>query len=609
MRAALTLGIVALSLALAGCPAGRKTTGTVTVTGTVFELGSGAADPLSGATVRVGCDLDGDGTLQPEEYKDGSTGSDGTFSVSAGTLEGKEISVRFSDSSTNSTVRVLTATKGDQAAYFQVTLVRVERLDCEAGKCVSPDRGLKVDGLDESFRVRGKTFNPVESPEAMPGGFVDSTGALLTSGVFATVEVEDGDGQPVSKLSKAATLRMRVPPETWAETVDIQPGNDRIDVPMYAFDEAVGSFVRDGTGVYEDAAGAPIPESQLPQLIAGTFAGVVFARAEVTHFSTWNVDWPATTQGCISGILLKQDGTPAANAQVEVQGLTYTGRSPDKVAGADGRYCVPVMRSEAPGEDFGKSGPGNGVPGEKQRVATIVRLGADAWDLGEEDTPTAAGCDCTNPRSTTLTDALRLVPKACTITGSVRAVDGSVAPTGTYVSVTSVFDVPPGTPACTDCTGAGMVDASGNFSLKQQVFASARVTAMYSKQVGGQTQMEQAEAVRRACPSQPVALRLKVTRRVAIATVTVTGNSISWTPAEPMQSVTIVRGSTPVWMVSASGATMLPPLTIGTAPAGAFVVTPWPGGSLQSGDVVALSGIRMGEDGVDQMTIGNYQAP
>jgi hypothetical protein len=610
MRASLVIvAFAASSLGVTGCSA-RKTTGTVTVTGKVLKLDSdGTTDPLSGGTVRVGCDLDGDGTLQPEEYKEGLTASDGTFSVSAGTLDGKTISVRFSDSSTNSTVRTLTAKPGDQAAYFQVTLVRVERLDCEAGRCVSPDRSLKIDGLDDGFKVRGKTFNPVEFPAAMPGGFVDSTGTLLVSGVFATVDLEDDDGNPVSKLSKAATLRMRVPPETWAETVDIQPGDDRIQVPMYFFDEAVGSFVRDGTGHYEDVNGAPIPESQLPQLKAGTYAGVVFARADVTHFSTWNVDWPVTTQTCMSGILLKKDGSPAAGAQLEVEGLTYTGRSPDHIAGSDGRYCVPVMRSEGPGEDFGKVGPGNGVPGEKQRVATIVRIGDQAWDLGEEDTPTTAGCDCTNPRQITLDDARLLQAKACTLSGTVRGVDGNVAPQNTVVSARSVFEVPTNAPQCTDCTGGTPVDASGNYSFKAQGYGQLRVEAVYYRQVNGQSQMEQAAVTRRVCPSQPVDLRLKVTRRVSVATLTVTGNVLSWTPAEPMQNITIMRGSTALWMVAAASASITPPISIGATPAGAFVVTPWTAGSLQSGDTISISGSRMGEDGVDQMTLGTYEVP
>ncbi|MEW5738995.1 MAG: hypothetical protein AB1938_08705 [Myxococcota bacterium] len=608
MRASRVLFVAVLFLSLAGCSS-RKTTGTVTVTGKVLELGSGTSDPLSGATVRVGCDLDGDGTLQAEEYKEGSTGSDGTFSVSAGTLDGKEISVRFSDASTNSTVRTLTAKAGDQSAYFLITLVKVDRLDCEAGSCVSPDRGLKVNGLDADFKVRGKTFNPVETPGAMPGGFIDSTGALLTSGVFATVDVEDGDGNPVTKLSKSATLRMRVPQDTWGETVDIQPGNSRIDVPMYAFDEAVGSFVRDGTGFYEDATGAEIPESQLPRLLDGTYTGVVFARAEVTHFSTWNVDWPATTQTCISGILLKADGQPAVGAQLEVEGLTYTGRSPDKATDNTGRYCVPVMRSEGAGEDFGKSGPGNGTPGEKQRVATIVRIGAEAWDLGEEDTPAVPGCDCTTNRTTTLSDANKLQAKDCTISGTVLGVDGNAAPMGTYVTATSVFDVPENAPQCPDCTGGGLADMAGGYTFKHQSYGQVRIEALYSRQVGDQTQMEQAEVYRRSCPSSPVDLRLRVKRRVVMTAVTVSGTTINWTPPEPVQAITILRGSAPLWLVTGTDANITPPVTIGQAPAGAFTVNPWPGGALQTDDQISITGNRTGEDGVDVMAIGTYTVP
>lgn len=605
MRSSPLLAFCLLSLAF-GCA--RKTTGTVTVKGVVSELGSSDASPLDGATVRVSCDLDGDGIIQPEEFKEGTTADDGSFTVSAGTLDGKEISVRFSSSSTNSTVRVLSAKTGDQSAWFDVSLVRIEKLACAAGKCVSPDRGLKVDGLDEGFEVRGTTFNPVDSAGAMPGGFIDSEGKLLTSGVFATVEVEDADGNPVSKLSKAATLRMRVPRETWAETVDIQPGNDRIDVPMYAFDEAKGSFVREGTGFYEDGTGALLAEAKLPELIAGTLPGVVFARAEVTHFSTWNVDWPATSQTCISGLLLKEDGSPAANAQLEVQGISYTGRSPDKVTDAAGRYCVPVMRSEAAGEDFGKSGPGNGRPGEKQRVVTIVRVGPDAWDLGEIDTPEVAGCACDSNKSDTLTAANRLLPRSCTITGTVYGIDGMLAAQGTAVSASSVFAVPEGTPACTDCTGSAAVDAQGAFTLKKQAFHSVRLNGIFARDVNGQQQIEEDAEVRRVCPSTPVTLRLRVSRKISVATVTLTGNTLSWTPPEPALAITVVRNGNPAWMVSSSTG-LAPPITIGQVPAGAFSVVAWPGGPPQPGDDIAITGNHVDEAGVDISTFGSFTVP
>lgn len=603
------LHLIAVALAaLAGTACTKKTTGNITLTGKVSQLSStGDASALEGATVRGGCDLDGDGVLQGDEEKSVTTGEGGTYSLTLGTLAGKSVSVRFSDSGTNTVVRSVAAVDGDQAAAFDVTLVQIEELKCSAGRCVSPDRALKIDGLAAGLEVRGRTFNPVTEAFAMPGGFVDADGKLLVSGVFATIEVEDENGERVEKLGAPATLRMRLPRETWGEVVDIAPGDDRIQVPMYAFDEAKGAFVREGEGYLEDSAGSPIPEARLPAIRSGSFSGAVFSRSQASHFSTWNVDWPVNTQTCIGGLLLKEDGSPAVGFTVEVEGLTYNGASPAKQSDANGRYCVPVMRSEKPGEDVGRVGPGNNVPGEVQRVAVLVRSATDAWDLGERVTPNVDGCACDESRSDTLSPANRLVPRTATVTGTVSASDGGIPAPGVGVSVSSVFALPPNPPACSDCTDFAQVQPDGTFSLKAQALSTIRVRALAARNTDAGTELEEAVATVRMPPIAPLSLRLRPTTRFQQLAMTVSGAGvIDWSPSAPVTTVMVLRGGALLWTVT--GTEIFPPVTVGQVPPGASQLAPFTG-TLASGDMVTVVGNFVDDEGVTNQLSATFPVP
>jgi len=148
-----------------------------------------------------------------------------------------------------------------------------------------------------------------------------------------------------------------------------------LDVPLYWFDEVKGTWVRDDNpGHLEDAQGKVIAPSSLPAIHDGSFAGAIYAVGNVTHFSTWNIDWPISTFGCVSGRVLDENGKPAEGATVTVRGVSYTGTSTPMVLGADGHFCLEAMRSEAPGEDL----DGNGKAGEKTTVSIRVVAGLNA---------------------------------------------------------------------------------------------------------------------------------------------------------------------------------------------------------------------------------------
>ena len=168
-------------------------------------------------------------------------------------------------------------------------------------------------------------FNPVTDPEAFPGDFSDRDGNLLLSGVFAAVELLDGSGDPLRQLDKPATLRMRMPRDSWSIVQDITPGNGQIDVPLYSFAEVLGTWIREGQAVLEDGNGRTLAEGEIGDIRSGAYAGVVVARGEVQHFSYWNVDWPVTTHACITGIIIDADGKAVRGATVTTRGVTYTG--------------------------------------------------------------------------------------------------------------------------------------------------------------------------------------------------------------------------------------------------------------------------------------------
>ncbi len=135
-------------------------------------------------------------------------------------------------------------------------------------------------------------YNPDTYPQAFPGAFADDQDTPLNSGLFLWIAAQDSDGQPVTRLSSPATLRAQVPRSQWAELQDQTPGNGRIDVPIYGYDEDRDAWVRGPDGVLTDIGGNPLTESLLTNLWDGSYAGTVYVEFQAEHFSWWNLDYP-----------------------------------------------------------------------------------------------------------------------------------------------------------------------------------------------------------------------------------------------------------------------------------------------------------------------------
>jgi len=570
----------------------------IRVHGSVVDTSSGMGSslPVSDAEVRVSVDRNGDGSLSADEITTSSTGFDGTFDVTVPVDQGDTVVVRVrAEGSAPAFRTVVAGPKSD--VEFTISLAKLAPLDCTAGRCAMAGNLLSIEGLAPGLQGAAQLFNPVTQPDRFPGGFHESTGKLLLSGVFSNVELTDDAGEPVEQLSEPATLRMTIPADTWNIMTDIQPGNERIEVPLYAFDEAIGTWVRDGEAYLEDGEGVIIPESDLASIRDGSYPGIVVSRGEVTHFSYWNVDWPIDSHGCVGGRIVDAEGNPAEGAVVLVRGITYNGSSTPITVGPDGRFCVDVMRSEAPGEDVDQ----DGIPGETQRVTMRVTHAGSVYSGGEIDVAVEAStCEeggCTDVGDIPLTPANQLQVAVCTVSGTVRDRAGAAVEGVSVYAYDEAIETEVMTEVCGEyyenCTFFGTTDPNGKYSLSVAMLDSLTVLGSTQFEVSpGREAMRYGQRFLTECPSTPVDITLDQGHDVIELWVDVNGNQIEWDPNEAATILAVMDEAQEVtkWQVMATEGGFTGPVTYGTAPAGATVVMPMSGtpAPLASGDVVLV---------------------
>ena len=199
------------------------------------------------------------------------------------------------------------------------------------GGAVQIPDGAVVDAAGKAVTGVRVRVTPVDvtGPEivAAPGDFsattaVGDTAQLETFGM-AEYALTDADGKPLQiKDGQTVGIEMLLPADT-----DLKDGDV---VPAWHFDDATGRWVEEGTGTVQ-------PSTQDPARLAFV--------AQVGHFSWWNCDKTMETT-CVSGVVKKCDGTPAAGADVQVEGLDYDGTS-SAFAGADGSFCAPARRASS----------------------------------------------------------------------------------------------------------------------------------------------------------------------------------------------------------------------------------------------------------------------
>jgi hypothetical protein len=495
-----------------------------------------------GVRVRLGLDLDRDGTLNSFEVVEARVSADGSYAVTyTPETDPLKIDTKFA-------VFVLDLVADYEARGFEALLddgplpviVRFERegystivkrfttltdlpsLDvvlaplspvaCSAGDCMAPDGTVHVSGFPGGTgiaRAYARRYDPLLDQAKFPGAFTDSADNLLISSGFTEVDLRDATGAHVSRLSAPVSVRFQTDATSWASLRDLTPDSSRIEVPMYSFDEARGDWVSEAAGELQAADGTAIDEADFASIQDGSYPAPVFVAFATSHFSTFNCDAPNRQRACVQGRLVTLEGEAVVGAPVSLQGVTYTGTAGTVYTGNDGYFASDLMKSEVSGEDA----DGNGKKGETFQARVSVN-GAIGVFTGEPfDTPTTQGsigrakscrppsCDCLDLGDVTGDFEL---PRACEITVNVTySGKGSSGSKGPFAKGDAIVNASvtgeisgglslPGDAAL--CGGApcggGTVDADGNTTFVVPLVGDApsiQVRAQYSVTSGGDT--------------------------------------------------------------------------------------------------------------------------
>ena len=585
--------------------------GRVTAAG---QNGQGA--PLPGAAVHLTVDRNGNGRIDDGERVTVRTDAGGNYEAAIVAQEGRTVVVSFESEGYASHLRRVEG-GGGGVLVLNAVLDRLEQLGCTGARCATEDNKLSISGLREGLTGGARVFNPVTETHSFPGGFDDSDGNLLISGVFSAVELRDETGQEVDHLEAEAELRMQIPRDTWSVIVDLQPGNGRIDLPFYAFDEVQGTWVRHGQdGWLEDGDGAIVPESAGEAVRSGAFPGVLVAAAKVNHFSYWNLDWPVESHGCIGGVVRSEAGALVAGAMVTASGVTYTGTSGGQLTGADGRFRLNVMRSEG-SDDVDQ----DGVPGETHRVTLRVIHDGNVYALGEFDAPAEpgnGGANCSEEELVLRADRI-VAAGLCTLRGTVVGLDGNPVEGAAVMAWDDTLDYDTVSALCgigwENCNFFAETGADGAFEITAAVLDYPTVWASHSQEGAG-FQSLRWSYVRFAggCPAASLQVRLDEGWDLFEFTVAVDGDAISWAPALPGTFLLVsAADGTPKWGIfSEGGGSFGTPVRYGEVPAGAVQSMPWDGTApapLASGDLVSIQASDWSATGIRQMGSGSGVVP
>lgn len=542
--------------------------------------------------------------------------ADGYFTAAVTTDAGGEILIpASSDGYVDRYQRA--AVSGSGAFSTRLVLPDARTLNCVSGIC-SGD-GISLSGLPEGVTASACVFDPVDDIDAFPGSFDAIDGELLVSGGFAWLGLQDAQSNALNVLPSPATMEFEFPRKAWPALKDIVTGNNRIDVPYYAFDETLGTWQHESDAILHDTAGNQLAEDDLGSVIRGKFTRGIVARGEVSHFSYWNIDWPVTELS-----LNRVQFRPfASNATLE--GETYTGRSPGlpqtgtdspgSGAESDGSlFCFDAPRSETDDEDIDQ----DGIVGEHETGELIVRANGRLYRISALELSLLTG-DCgSNPSGPItrieLTDDQLLEAELCTIQGRMVDLPGTPVP-GAIVSARLSVAAPECREAlCVDgCTDSTSSDADGNFTLTIPVAGNTRLdgAAVVTSPPGDTASFRSGTTRIRNCPINQVVLVADSGTDVFPMQVTLAGSTLSWDPPVPASRIFV--GSPELYLKWAVTGPMLPPTQYGLVPGAAIQDIPSDGNpsreAIDTGDVIRIFASGPGEGFYEKTHEGVLQAP
>ncbi len=400
--------VMALAAVAASAQAGDCTL-QVELTGRVLLVGGA---PVAGATVRAMLPagapataprgaLNADGKPLPAAAPAGRarllslppgvpTAADGTFTlVVNGVAIPQSIAVTVEAQPAGGPV--LTGARTVQVASVAMAVGDVvlpnpatSKLDLAGGGGSSASGDVVVSGVPGTVTdMYGASFDPDADVDAFPGDFTELGKFPLDSAGFQFVTALDASGNPVTQLDSAALVQGKFASSQLPTIQDAVPGTDRIEVPIYTYDETAQQWTYQGMGWIQDENGTILPEAALPSVQADTIGGKLYATYTTTHFSWFNVDYPYIGPWHLGRM-------PAAlrNTDCTFRALRL---ATEILRGARGQFAFALVNSEgAPSlndELPDGSGPWIQVfPGEvTEREAMLGRYTGDAALGGRED--------------------------------------------------------------------------------------------------------------------------------------------------------------------------------------------------------------------------------
>lgn len=288
------------------------------VIGTVKNAVSGK--PIPGATV-----TDGSATV--------TTGTDGAYALTATPSSRKLITIKAASFGDNQQITNVVAGKSNKldVALVPATVLEIPDLALDTTLSVPgspaqvalPAHGLVTSsGGAPTFPVKASLapIDPSNNPRLMPGDYTTSTGEQLESFGALDVTFKDQTGAPLNLApGQFATIQIPLASFHWG-------GTPPLTVPAYYFDTSTGRWVKEGT--------LTLAGTGIDQYYVGT----------VGHFTTWNADNVAATT-CITGKVVRTDGSPEPDAVVTATGVSYLGVS-SIVSDSNGLFQLPVMSNQ-----------------------------------------------------------------------------------------------------------------------------------------------------------------------------------------------------------------------------------------------------------------------
>jgi hypothetical protein len=167
------------------------------------------------------------------------------------------------------------------------------QVNLSGGTGQTADGSVRVTNVPTGVaQLFARSYDPGVSPDAFPGEFAESGKIPLKSSEFLWMQALGTTGNRVKNLSQAVTIRSVIPKSQWADLEDINIGTDRIEIPIYTFNETTRMWDQMGVGWLEDGLGTVLPEDAQSVILDGSFSGNLFATFTTTHLSYMNVDYP-----------------------------------------------------------------------------------------------------------------------------------------------------------------------------------------------------------------------------------------------------------------------------------------------------------------------------